>query len=146
MSKLIFSLPILALVLIPGSPLLAATFPVDRIEINAQVSADLGQLLDWSRTDRRIERIFIDNPERFRESFVFTTDGCDKEKCANASMINVSARAGSAGIRRGSIKVVLRDRSARKYVCVVRLTKVTWAIKDGVTSFAPVSSQLDSRK
>ena len=70
------------------------------------------QLLDWSRTDRRIERIFIDNPERFRESFVFTTDGCDKEKCANASMINVSARAGSAGIRRGSIKVVLRDRSA----------------------------------
>jgi type IV pilus biogenesis protein CpaD/CtpE len=133
-------LPIIALsfTLFPIGPMASArTIPVSQQEISVMVSKDQGQLLDWSATNRRIERIFVDNPEQFRESFVFVTDGCSKDKCAaSASMINISARAGATGIRRGSIKVVLRDRSARKYVYTVRLIKVTWPVKDGVTSFS----------
>lgn len=133
-------LPIIALsfTLLPIGPMAAArTIPVAQQEISVMVSKDQGQLLDWSATNRRIERIFVDNPEQFRESFVFVTDGCSKDKCSgSASMINISARAGATGIRRGSIKVVLRDRSARKYVYTVRLVKVTWPVKDGVTSFS----------
>jgi hypothetical protein len=147
MPKLTLLFPLLALALTPGSPLIAATFPVDREAVDAQVSTDLGQLLDWSQTDRRIERIFIDNPEQFRAAFVFTTDGCDKDKCsATASMVNISARAETEGIRRGSMKVILKNRMGKKSVCVIRLTKVTWAIRDGVTSFIPVAARLNSQQ
>jgi hypothetical protein len=127
----------LAISLLSSSPIAAANLSVDRTQVNALVSVNTGQLLDWSKTDRRIERIFIDNPEQFRQIFVFATDGCDKDKCsASASMINISARSGTTGIKRGSMKVVVRDRSARKYVYVIHLTKVTWTIRDGITSFS----------
>ena len=120
---------------LPISPTLAKTVPVDRQQITANISNDLGQLFDWSPTDRRIERIFFDNPEQFHKSFIFTTDGCKKDKCTNASLLNISARPGS-GDARSSIKVVLANRLGKKYIYTIRLIKVR-AVEDGVITFLP---------
>jgi hypothetical protein len=120
---------------LPISPTLAKTVSVDRQQITANISNDLGQLFDWSPTDRRIERIFFDNPEQFHKSFIFTTDGCKKDKCTNASLLNISARPGS-GDARSSIKVVLANRLGKKYIYTIRLIKVR-AVEDGVITFLP---------
>lgn len=104
-------------------------------EITAYISPSQGHLIDWSKTDRRIERIFIDNPEQFKESFVFATDGCAKDKCSpSTSMINLGSRGGSDRIRRGSIKVVLRDRRGGKSVVAIRVVAVPWSIEDPITT------------
>lgn len=123
-------------ILLPVSPTLAETVSVDRQQITASISNDMGQLLDWSQTDRRIERIFFDNPEQFRKSFVFITDGCKKDKCTNASLLNISARPGS-GDARSSMKVVLSNRLGRKYIYTIRLIKVK-SVEDGVIAFSPI--------
>jgi hypothetical protein len=120
---------------LPISPALAKTVSIDRQQITANISNDLGQLLDWSPTDRRIERIFFDNPEQFHKSFIFTTDGCKKDKCTNASLLNISARPGS-GDARSSIKVVLANRLGKKYIYTIRLIKVR-SVEDGVITFLP---------
>lgn len=117
------------------TPATASTVSVNRQQITANISTDLGQLLDWSQTDRRIEFIFFDNPEQFRKSFVLATDGCKKDRCVNASILNVSARPG--GSPRSSFKVVLKDRLGRKHVYTVRLIKVN-KINDGVITFLPM--------
>lgn len=116
-------------------PALAGTVAIDRQQITANISTDMGQLLDWSQTDRRIEYIFFDNPERFRKSFVLATDGCKKDRCVNASILNISARPG--GSPRSSFKVVLKDRLGRKHIYTVRLIKVK-RIDDGVITFVPM--------
>ena len=121
------------------SPSIAKTVPVDRQQITANISNDLGQLFDWSPTDRRIERIFFDNPEQFHKSFIFTTDGCKKDKCTNASLLNISARPGS-GDARSSIKVVLANRLGKKYIYTIRLIKVR-SVEDGVITFSPTAPQ-----
>jgi hypothetical protein len=122
---------------LPISPALAKTVSIDRQQITANISNDLGQLLDWSPTDRRIERIFFDNPEQFHKSFIFTTDGCKKDKCTNASLLNISARPGS-GDARSSIKVVLANRLGKKYIYTIRLIKVR-SVEDGVITFLPIA-------
>lgn len=117
-------------------PASAESVPVSRERVTVNISLETGQLLDWSRSDRRIERIFFDNPEQFRDSYIFTTDGCSKTKCTNASMINISARPGGR-FPRSSIKVVLVDRTGKKYVCTVNLVKVKY-VQDSVITFSPI--------
>jgi hypothetical protein len=115
----------------------AGTVSLQRDRATAYVSENTGQLLDWSATDRRIERIFFDNPERFRDSFVITTDGCTNNKCVNASLLNISARPGGRYLN-GSLKVILNDRSGRKRVLTVNVVKVR-QVDDSVMTFSPVA-------
>ena len=115
----------------------AGTVSLQRESVIANVSENTGQLLDWSATDRRIERIFFDNPERFRDSFVITTDGCNNNKCVNASLLNISARPGGR-YPQGSLKVILNDRSGRKRVLTVNVVKVR-QVDDRVMTFSPVA-------
>ena len=110
---------------------------LQRESVIANVSENTGQLLDWSATDRRIERIFFDNPERFRDSFVITTDGCTNNKCVNAYLLNISARP-SGRYLDGSLKVILNDRSGRKRVLTVNVVKVK-QVDDSVMTFSPVA-------
>jgi hypothetical protein len=123
--------------LLPPISVRASTVSLQREGITANVSDNTGQLLDWSATDRRIERIFFDNPERFRDSFVITTDGCTNNKCVNASLLNISARPGGRYLD-GSLKVILNDRSGRKRVLTVNVIKVK-QVDDGVMTFSPVA-------
>jgi hypothetical protein len=86
---LLSKIPLLVLLsfLLSSLPARAGTVSLQRESVIANVSENTGQLLDWSATDRRIERIFFDNPERFRDSFVITTDGCTNNKCVNILMV-----------------------------------------------------------
>jgi hypothetical protein len=111
----------------------AGTVSLQRESVIANVSENT----DWSATDRRIERIFFDNPERFRDSFVITTDGCTNNKCVNASLLNISARSGGRYLD-GSLKVILNDRSGRKRVLTVNVVKVK-QVDDSVMTFSPVA-------
>jgi hypothetical protein len=123
--------------LLSSLPARAGTVSLQRERVTANVSENTGQLIDWSATDRRIERIFFDNPERFRDSFVITTDGCTNNKCVNASLLNISARPGGRYMN-GSLKVILNDRSGRKRVLTVRVVKVR-QVEDSVMTFSPVA-------
>jgi hypothetical protein len=123
--------------LLSSLPARAGTVSLQRESVIANVSENTGQLLDWSATDRRIERIFFDNPERFRDSFVITTDGCTNNKCVNASLLNISARPGGR-YPQGSLKVILNDRSGRKRVLTVSVVKVK-EVTDSVMFFSPVA-------
>ena len=136
---LLSKIPLLVLLsfLLSSLPARAGTVSLQRERVIANVSENTGQLLDWSATDRRIERIFFDNPERFRDSFVITTDGCTNTKCVNASLLNISARP-SGRYMDGSLKVILNDRSGRKRVLTVNVVKVK-QVDDRVMTFSPVA-------
>jgi hypothetical protein len=136
---LLSKIPLLVLIsfLLSSLPARAGTVSLQRESVIANVSENTGQLLDWSATDRRIERIFFDNPERFRDSFVITTDGCTNNKCVNASLLNISARP-SGRYLDGSLKVILNDRSGRKRVLTVNVVKVR-QVNDSVMTFSPVA-------
>jgi hypothetical protein len=136
---LLSKVPVLVLfsLLLSTAAAKAGTVSLQRERVIANVSENTGQLLDWSATDRRIERIFFDNPERFRDSFVITTDGCTNNKCVNASLLNISARLGGR-YPEGSLKVILNDRSGRKRVLTVNVVKVK-QVEDSVMTFSPVA-------
>ena len=136
---LLSKIPLLVLLsfLLSSLPARAGTVSLQRESVIANVSENTGQLFDWSATDRRIERIFFDNPERFRDSFVITTDGCTNNKCVNASLLNISARLGGRYVD-GSLKVILNDRSGRKRVLTVNVVKVR-QVNDSVMTFSPVT-------
>jgi hypothetical protein len=136
---LLSKMPILVLfsLLLSTAAVRAGTVSLQRDRVIANVSENTGQLLDWSATDRRIERIFFDNPERFRDSFVITTDGCTNNKCVNASLLNISARPGGR-YPDGSLKVILNDRAGRKRVLTVNVVKVK-QVDDSVMTFSPVA-------
>jgi hypothetical protein len=136
---LLSKIPLLVLLsfLLSSLPARAGTVSLQRESVIANVSENTGQLLDWSATDRRIERIFFDNPERFRDSFVITTDGCTNNKCVNASLLNISARPSGRYVD-GSLKVILNDRSGRKWVLTVNIVKVK-QVDDSVMTFSPVA-------
>lgn len=136
---LLSKIPLLVLLslLLSSLPTRAGTVSLQRESVIANVSENTGQLLDWSATDRRIERIFFDNPERFRDSFVITTDGCTNNKCINASLLNISTRPGGR-YPDGSLKVILNDRSGRKRVLTVNVVKVK-QVDDSVMTFSPVA-------
>jgi hypothetical protein len=136
---LLSKIPLLVLLsfLLSSLPARAGTVSLQRERVIANVSENTGQLLDWSATDRRIERIFFDNPERFRDSFVITTDGCTNNKCVNASLLNISARPSGRYVD-GSLKVILNDRSGRKRVLTVNVVKVR-QVNDSVMTFSPVA-------
>jgi hypothetical protein len=136
---LLSKIPLLLLLsfLLPSIPVRAGTISLQRESVIANVSENTGQLLDWSATDRRIERIFFDNPERFRDSFLITTDGCTNNKCVNASLLNISVRPGGR-YPEGSLKVILSDRAGRKRVLTVNVVKVK-QVDDSVMTFSPVA-------
>jgi hypothetical protein len=136
---LLSKMPVLVLVSLLFSTAIArgGTVSLQRDLVIANVSENTGQLLDWSATDRRIERIFFDNPERFRDSFVITTDGCTNNKCVNASLLNISARPGGR-YPNCSLKVILNDRAGRKRVLKVNVVKVK-QVDDSVMTFSPVA-------
>lgn len=121
----------------------AATVYANTDRVKAEVSDDNGQLLDWSNTDKKIETIFLDNPERFRNSFVFVADGCNKNKCVNATAIAISARP-QGKVRYATMKVRLIDSKGQRSIVVVNITKVPYN-DDGTIVFAAPPELLPDR-
>lgn len=110
---------------------------LDRDTIDAQISNTNGKLFDWSKTSLRIQQIFFDNPVAFHRSFLFTTDGCKKNICTNASLLNITVRPNSV-TNRGSFKVVLANRRGKKYIYTVNISRVD-TIRDSIVTFSPTA-------
>jgi hypothetical protein len=114
----------------------AAKYYSDTDRVDAPISEEMGQLLDWSNTDRHIVSIYIDNPERFRESFIFTADGCTQKKCSkNATTMSISAKP-NGKYRRAVLKVRLVDSQGKYSIVVVNVIKVPYT-DDGLIVFNP---------
>ena len=79
-------------------------------DIEVNITPDTGHLFDWSRTDRRIKSILVDNPEVLTKSLLFNANGCNRTACNNSSMLLVSSRAATKIGYRGTIRVITKDR------------------------------------
>jgi hypothetical protein len=78
------------------------------IEIN--ITQGTGHLFNWSRTDRRIKSIMVDNPEVLTKSLLFNANGCNRTACNNSSILLISARSATRIGYRGTIRVITKDR------------------------------------
>lgn len=94
------------------------------IEIN--ITQGTGHLFDWSRTDRRIKSIMIDNPEVLTKSLLFNANGCNRTVCNNSSMLLVSSRAATKIGYRGTIRVITKDRrnQLHPYTIMIKVSKI----------------------
>ena len=93
------------------------------IEIN--ITQGTGHLFNWSRTDRRIKSIMIDNPEVLTKSLLFNANGCNRTACNNSSMLLVSSRATTKIGYRGTIRVITKDRrnQLHPYTITIKVSK-----------------------
>ena len=93
------------------------------IEIN--ITQGTGHLLDWSRTDRRIKLIMVDNPEVLTKSLLFNANGCNRTACNNSSILLISARSATRIGYKGTIRVITKDRrnQLHPYTIVVKVSK-----------------------
>ncbi len=94
------------------------------IEIN--ITQGTGHLFNWSRTDRRIKSIMIDNPEVLTKSILFNANGCSKTACNNSSMLLISSRAAAKIGYRGTIRVITKDRrnQLHPYTITIKVSKI----------------------
>ena len=100
---------------------------VRNIEVN--ITQGTGHLFNWSRTDRRIKLIMIDNPEVLTKSILFNVNGCSKKACKNSSILLISSRAAAKTGDRGTIRVITRDRrnQIHPYTIIIKVTKTPQA-------------------
>jgi hypothetical protein len=93
------------------------------IEVN--ITKGTGHLFNWSRTDRRIKLIMIDNPEVLTKSLLFNANGCSRAACNNSSMLLVSSRTATKIGYRGTIRVITKDRRDRlhPYTITIKISK-----------------------
>jgi hypothetical protein len=98
-----------------------------KIEIN--ITQGTGHLFDWSRTDRRIKSIMVDNPEVLTKSLLFNANGCNRTACSNSSMLLVSSRAATKIGYRGTIRVITKDRrnQLHPYTITIKVSKIPQA-------------------
>jgi hypothetical protein len=94
------------------------------IEIN--ITQGTGHLFNWSRTDRRIKSIMVDNPEVLTKSLLFNANGCNRMACNNSSMLLISSRAATKIGYRGTIRVITKDRrnQLHPYTIVIKVSKL----------------------
>jgi hypothetical protein len=94
------------------------------IEIN--ITQGTGHLFNWSRTDRRIKSIMVDNPEVLTKNLVFNANGCNRMACNNSSMLLVSSRAATRSGYRGTIRIITKDRrnQLHPYTIVIKVSKL----------------------
>jgi hypothetical protein len=93
------------------------------IEIN--ITQGTGHLFNWSRTDRRIKSIMVDNPEVLTKSLLFSANGCNRTACNNSSMLLVSSRAATKIGYKGTIRVITKDRrnQLHPYTITIKVSK-----------------------
>jgi hypothetical protein len=93
--------------------------------IKVNITQGTGHLFDWSRTDRRIKSIMIDNPEVLTKSILFNANGCSKKACNNSSILLVSSRAATKIGYRGTIRVITKDRrnQLHPYTITIKVSK-----------------------
>jgi hypothetical protein len=118
----------------------ATIVPTTTREINITVSAQSGHLLDWSRTNQRIQMVMIESPETAIEKITFSIPGCKKEACGDdASMMMINSRKGqTAGV--AAMRVVTVNRRGTKSVYRIKIYIVKGEVSRGKTETEFISS------
>jgi hypothetical protein len=119
----------------------ATVVPTNTKEINISVSSRSGHLLDWSRTNQRIQMVMIESPEEAIEKITFSIPGCKKESCGtDSSLMMINSRKGrTSGV--AAMRVVTVGKRGVKSVYRVRVTIVKAEVPRGQTETEFVPNQ-----
>ena len=98
-------------------------------DIEIDITQGTGHLFNWSRTDRLIKSIMVDNPEVLTKSLLFNANGCSRTACNNSSMLLISSRASTKVGYRGTIRVITKDRrnQLHPYTITIKVSKTPQA-------------------
>jgi hypothetical protein len=109
-----------------AAPAYSRDLNAENRNIKINITQGTGHLFNWSRTDRRIKSIMIDNPEVLTKSLLFNANGCNRTVCNNSSMLLVSSRAATKIGYRGTIRVITKDRrnQLHPYTIMIKVSKI----------------------
>jgi hypothetical protein len=117
----------------------ATVVPTSTKEINVLVSNRSGHLLDWSKTNQRIQMVMIESPEETLEKITFSIPGCQKNACGNdSSLMLINSRKGrTSGI--AAVRVVTLGRKGLRNIYRVRIKIINGEVPSGETETEFVS-------
>jgi hypothetical protein len=117
----------------------ATVVPTSTKEINVLVSNRSGHLLDWSKTNQRIQMVMIESPEETLEKITFSIPGCQKNACgSDSSLMLINSRKGrTSGI--AAVRVVTLGRKGLRNIYRVRIKIINGEVPNGETETEFVS-------
>jgi hypothetical protein len=117
----------------------ATVVPTSTKEINVLVSNRSGHLLDWSKTNQRIQMVMIESPEETLEKITFSIPGCQKNACgSDSSLMLINSRKGrTSGI--AAVRVVTLGRKGLRNIYRVRIKIINGEVPSGETETEFVS-------
>jgi hypothetical protein len=123
----------LVLALLVAAPTQATLVSANTKAIDVLVSGKSGHLLDWSRTNQRIQMVLIESPESAVEKITFSIPGCKKDACGgDSSLMLINARKGrTSGI--AALRVVTVSKRGIKSVYRVRVSIIRGEVARGQT-------------
>jgi hypothetical protein len=112
----------ITLALLMAAPTQATLVSANTKAIDVLVSSKSGHLLDWSRTNQRIQMVLIESPESAVEKITFSIPGCKKDACgSDSSLMLINARKGrTSGV--AALRVVTVSKRGIKSVYRVRVS------------------------
>jgi hypothetical protein len=117
----------------------ATVVPTSTKEINVLISNRSGHLLDWSKTNQRIQMVMIESPEETLEKITFSIPGCQKNACgSDSSLMLINSRKGrTSGI--AAVRVVTLGRKGLRNIYRVRIKIINGEVPSGETETEFVS-------
>jgi hypothetical protein len=145
MLKIRTGITVLSATLLVGTTAQAAIVPTTTREINVAVSAKSGHLLDWTKTNQKIQMVMIESPEEAMGKITFSIPGCKKDACSgDSSLMMINSRKGkSSGV--AAIRVVTTGKRGTRNVYRVRVTIVNGEVPSGQTETEFVSNETRAR-
>jgi hypothetical protein len=131
----------LALALFMAAPTQATLVSANTKAIDVLVSGQSGHLLDWSRTNQRIQMVMIESPESAIEKIAFSIPGCKKDVCGNdSSLMLINARKGkTSGV--AALRVVTTTKRGIKTVYRIRVAIINGEVARGQTQTEFIPNQ-----
>jgi hypothetical protein len=99
----------------------ATVVPTSTKEINVLVSNKSGHLLNWSKTNQRIQMVMIESPEETLERITFSIPGCQKNACgSDSSLMLINSRKGkTSGV--AALRVITLGKKGTRNIYRVRI-------------------------
>lgn len=145
MLKIRTGIAVLSATLLVGTTAQAAIVSTSTREINVAVSAKSGHLLDWTKTNQKIQMVMIESPEEAMGKITFSVPGCKQDACTgDSSLMMINSRKGkSSGV--AAIRVVTIGKRGGRIVYRVRVTIVSGEVPSSETQTEFVSNEIRAR-
>jgi hypothetical protein len=141
MLKIRTGITVLSATLLVGTTAQAMIVPTTTREINVAVSPKSGHLLDWTKTNQKIQMVMIESPEEAMGKITFSIPGCKKDACSgDSSLMMINSRKGkSSGVV--AIRVVTTGKRGARNVYRVRVTIVNGEVPSEQTQTEFISNE-----